>query len=66
MQYTIALLKYREPEVEQYLMNNNVCAELYTDWLYSKGYVTRIIFDNQEDAIEFKLKFCDNIDYDVM
>lgn len=64
--YTVEVPESSEIEVKRYLIHNSSNAEWYTDWVTGQGYVTRIIFDNLEEAIEFQLKFCDNIDYSVL
>lgn len=63
--YTIAILESGEIQAKRYLVRKDLMAEWYTDWVTDKGYVTRIKFDNLEDAMEFYLKFSDYIDYSL-
>lgn len=62
-EYIISVLQSGEIEAKEFLVRRDSMAGWCTEWVYGKGYVTRVIFENQAEAIEFQLKFSDYIDY---
>lgn len=50
-------------EVRTHLLRKRTDLRWYTSWIDGQGCVIVVHFDNQEDAVEFQLRFLGNIDY---
>lgn len=61
--YTVKIQESDEIRAKRYLLKQYPNVSWSTRYVQDQGYVTVVTFDNREDAVEFQLKFLDNIDY---
>lgn len=61
--YLVTIQESDEIKAKKYLIRQDSNAFWCTKYVQDQGYVTIITFDNLEEAVEFQLKFQDNIDY---